>query len=74
MSSDSTSETKISNAKSSKAIKKVAGEKLRDADKLAHIPIQVVSSTKETMLRKPDWLRIKLPRSSDRIDTIKSSG
>ncbi len=73
MSSDSTSETKISNAKSSKAIKKVAGEKLRDADKLAHIPIQVVSSTKETMLRKPDWLRIKLPRSSDRIDTIKSS-
>ncbi len=49
------------------------GTKLRDADKLAHIPIRVVSSTKEDMLRKPSWLRIKLPRSSDRIDSIKAN-
>ena len=49
------------------------GTKLRDADKLAHIPIQVVSSTKETMLRKPSWLRIKLPRTSERIDNIKAN-
>jgi len=49
------------------------GTKLRDADKMAHIPIQVVPSERETMLRKPDWLRIKLPRSSERIDHIKQS-
>ncbi|MBL4763719.1 MAG: lipoyl synthase, partial [Colwellia sp.] len=40
------------------------GTKLRDADKMAHIPIKVVTSTRESMLRKPSWLRIKLPRSS----------
>ncbi|NQZ81493.1 MAG: lipoyl synthase [Colwellia sp.] len=49
------------------------GTKLRDADKMAHIPIKVVPSERETMLRKPKWLRIKLPRSSEKIDTIKSA-
>lgn len=49
------------------------GTKLRDADKLAHIPIKVVPSTRDSMLRKPEWLRIKLPRSSDRIDNIKAN-
>ncbi len=49
------------------------GTKLRDADKLAHIPIKVVSSERESMLRKPDWLRIKLPRTTERIDGIKSA-
>lgn len=47
------------------------GTKLRDADKMAHIPIQVVASEKETMLRKPDWLRIKLPRTNAKIDKVK---
>ncbi|TMM46901.1 lipoyl synthase [Colwellia ponticola] len=56
-----------------KTADRAAGEKFRDADKLAHIPIKVVSSTKATMLRKPDWLRIKLPRSSDKIDSIKAN-
>ncbi|GAA0822372.1 lipoyl synthase [Colwellia sp. D2M02] len=56
-----------------KSSKVAAGTKLRDADKLAHIPIKVVSSTRESMLRKPSWLRIKLPRSSDKIDSIKAS-
>ena len=56
-----------------KPTKMAPGTKLRDADKMAHIPIKVVSSTKETMLRKPSWLRIKLPRSSDRIDSIKAN-
>ena len=56
-----------------KSSKMAPGTKLRDADKLAHIPIQVVSSTKETMLRKPKWLRIKLPRTSERIDSIKAN-
>jgi len=56
-----------------KSTKMAPGTKLRDADKMAHIPIQVVSSTKESMLRKPSWLRIKLPRSSERIDNIKAN-
>jgi lipoic acid synthetase len=56
-----------------KAVKIAPGTKLRDADKMAHIPIKVVPSTRESMLRKPEWLRIKLPRSSERIDNIKSS-
>lgn len=50
-----------------------AGVKLRDADKMAHIPIKVVPSEREKMLRKPEWLRIKLPRSSERIDSIKAA-
>ncbi|TYK64372.1 lipoyl synthase [Colwellia echini] len=65
MSSDLTTENKTAD--------RAAGEKFRDADKLAHIPIKVVSSTKATMLRKPDWLRIKLPRSSDKIESIKAN-
>jgi len=49
-----------------------AGTKLRDADKFTHIPVKVVESDREKMLRKPEWLRIKLPRSSERIDKIKA--
>ncbi|MDO6444271.1 lipoyl synthase [Colwellia sp. 1_MG-2023] len=49
------------------------GTKLRDAEKMAHIPIKVVPSERETMLRKPEWLRIKLPRTTERIDNIKSA-
>ena len=56
-----------------KSTRVAPGTKLRDADKMAHIPIKVVSSTKESMLRKPSWLRIKLPRSSERIDSIKAN-
>ena len=49
------------------------GVKLRDADKVARIPVKVVPSERETMLRKPDWLRVKLPASSQRIDNIKQA-
>ena len=49
------------------------GTKLRDAEKMALIPIQFMPSERETMLRKPDWLRIKLPRTTDKIDHIKAS-
>jgi len=52
---------------------KVAGEKLRDADKLAYIPVKIIEQDKKAVLRKPDWLRIKLPRSSAKIDAIKSA-
>ncbi|GGB60791.1 lipoyl synthase [Shewanella inventionis] len=49
------------------------GVKLRDAEKVARIPVKVVPSERETMLRKPDWLRVKLPASNQRILDIKSA-
>jgi lipoic acid synthetase len=49
------------------------GTKLRDAEKMALLPIKVIISERETMLRKPNWLRIKLPKSSERIDSIKAA-
>ncbi len=45
--------------------------KQRGAEKLARIPVKIEPSTKETMLRKPDWLRIKLP-SGDAINKVKN--
>lgn len=49
------------------------GTKMRDAEKMALIPIKVVESTRESMLRKPKWLRIKLPRTTEKIDKIKAA-
>lgn len=49
------------------------GVKLRDADKMALIPVKVLPTEPAEMLRKPEWLKIKLPRSTDRIDEIKSA-
>jgi lipoyl synthase len=37
--------------------------KLRGAEKLARIPVKIEASTPENMLRKPEWLRIKIPNS-----------
>lgn len=48
--------------------KVVAGEKLRGADKVARIPIKVIPT--EKMLRKPDWIRVRVP-ATPRIDEIK---
>ncbi|MCW8890961.1 MAG: lipoyl synthase, partial [Sedimenticola sp.] len=42
----------------------IAGEKLRDADKVARIPIKVVPAVNP--LKKPDWIRIKLPSPEQR--------
>ncbi|QWF71376.1 lipoyl synthase [Methylomonas paludis] len=42
----------------------------RNADKLSRIPIKV--ETPETLLRKPDWIRIKLP-SGDKVNQVKKS-
>jgi lipoic acid synthetase len=56
-----------------KSTRVAPGTKLRDADKMAHIPIKVVTSTRETMLRKPSWLRIILPRTSERVDKNKAN-
>ncbi len=49
------------------------GVKLRDADKVARIPVKIVPSERETTLRKPDWLRVKLPSSNQRITEIKNA-
>lgn len=65
--------TTNSTLKTTKSTRVTPGTKMRDAEKMAHIPIQVVPTTRETMLRKPEWLRIKLPRSTDRIDGIKAA-
>jgi lipoic acid synthetase len=37
----------------------VQGEKLRGAETVARIPIKVISI--ETMPRKPDWIRVRIP-------------
>ncbi|MDP4537100.1 lipoyl synthase [Alkalimonas collagenimarina] len=49
------------------------GVKLRDADKMALIPVKVLPTERDQMLRKPEWLKIKLPKSSERIEEIKSA-
>lgn len=45
--------------------------RLRGAEKLARIPVKIEASTNETMLRKPEWLRIKIP-NNNAIAEIKS--
>ena len=44
--------------------KVIAGEKLRDADKVSRIPIKVVPAA--SPLKKPAWIRIKLPNPAQR--------
>ena len=45
------------------------GEKLRGADKVRRIPIKVIPT--ETLPRKPDWIRVRMP-SNPEISRIKS--
>ena len=52
----------------SKKHRLVQGEKLRGAEKLKRIPVKVVPA--DTMLRKPDWIRVRIP-ASPRIAQIK---
>lgn len=44
------------------------GEKLRDADKVERIPVKVINT--DEMLRKPDWIRIRVS-SSPEVERIK---
>jgi lipoic acid synthetase len=37
----------------------IEGEKLRGADKVRRIPVKVIPT--DTMLRKPDWIRVRIP-------------
>lgn len=46
--------------------------KLRGAEKLARIPIKIEASTPETTLRKPDWIRIRLP-VSNKVNQLKQT-
>ncbi len=41
----------------------VRGEKLRGAEKVRRIPVKVVPT--ETMLRKPDWIRVRIPANPE---------
>jgi lipoic acid synthetase len=44
------------------------GEKLRDADKVERIPVKVINE--DELLRKPDWIRIRVSTSPE-VDRIK---
>ncbi len=48
--------------------KVIQGEKLRGAEKVARIPVKVIPT--EKMLRKPDWIRVRVP-ATPKIDEIK---
>lgn len=58
---------------SAKSARLQPGVKLRDADKMALIPVKVLPSDKKTMLKKPDWLKIKLPKSNEKIQSVKNA-
>ncbi|MDP5041461.1 MAG: lipoyl synthase, partial [Paraglaciecola sp.] len=50
-----------------------AGVKLRDDEKVKHIPITILPTEKTEMLRKPNWIKIKLPSNTSNIDHIKNT-
>lgn len=52
----------------SKPIVMERGVKYRDADKMALIPVKNVATEREALLRKPEWMKIKLPADSSRIE------
>ncbi|MEH6453776.1 MAG: lipoyl synthase [Psychromonas sp.] len=58
---------------SNKPSQLTAGKKLRDGDKLSHIPIKVIPSNKSTMLKKPSWMKIKLSSDNTRVNEIKAA-
>ncbi|MDN5970899.1 MAG: hypothetical protein L0I08_10820, partial [Enterobacterales bacterium] len=57
----------------SKPILMERGVKYRDADKMALIPVKTVAVEREQLLRKPEWMKIKLPADSSRIQGIKAA-
>lgn len=60
-------------ATASKSARLQPGTKLRDADKMALIPVKVIPTERAQMLKKPDWLKIKLPKSTEKIQSIKNA-
>jgi len=59
-----------STEKSAKPQRAQAGVKLRGADKVSRIPVKVIPTERDQMLRKPEWLRVKLG-SSPKVQNIK---
>ncbi|MGL5800347.1 MAG: lipoyl synthase, partial [Plesiomonas sp.] len=57
----------------SKPIQIERGVEYRDADKMALIPVKNVAVEQPAVLRKPEWMKIKLPADSSRIQEIKSA-
>lgn len=55
---------------SAKPAKVEMGVKLRGADKLARIPVKIIPTT--DMLRKPDWIRVRVP-VSPQVEGIKQT-
>ncbi len=51
-----------------RTVRREKGEKLRDADKVERIPVKVIAT--DEMLRKPDWIRVKVAASPE-VDRIK---
>ena len=47
----------------------IAGEKLRGAEKMARIPVKIEKTI--TPLRKPDWIRIRLP-NGNKVQELKA--
>lgn len=56
-----------------KPIVRERGVKYRDADKMALIPVKNVVTEHPPLLRKPEWMKIKLPADSSRIQGIKAA-
>ncbi len=57
-------------AVSAKPAKVEMGVKLRGAEKLARIPVKIIPTT--DVLRKPDWIRVRVPVSPE-VDNIKQT-
>jgi len=68
MSDTSTRNTQISKKTKIKPV--VAGEKLRGAEKMARIPIKIEPTT--SPLRKPDWIRVRLP-ANNKVQKLKQT-
>lgn len=56
----------------SKPVRVEPGVKLRDADKMALIPVKFMPDHDEAPLPKPDWMRIRLPATSEKIQAVKN--
>ena len=50
-------------APSAAPARKERGVKLRGAEKVARIPVKVIPT--ETLPKKPDWLRVRMPASPE---------
>lgn len=57
----------------SKPIQMKRGVKYCNADKMALIPVKMVTTERQEPLYKPDWIKIKLPADSTRIQGVKAA-